>query len=96
MKMRRALVGVDGNCGFALLGEDIQSGEAEFVEIDAIDIEKTGGGNRYYDTDWVKAANKACNEALGKLRERLGATDRSNSETWITYALDPSHPRHCP
>ena len=29
----RAELGVDGNCGFAMLGENIQSGEAEFVEI---------------------------------------------------------------
>ena len=29
----RVELGVDGNCAFALLGEDLQSGEAEFVEI---------------------------------------------------------------
>jgi hypothetical protein len=31
--MERAELGIDGNCGFALLGENIQEGEAEFVEI---------------------------------------------------------------
>lgn len=29
----RAMLGVDGDCGFALLGENIQEGDAEFVEI---------------------------------------------------------------
>lgn len=29
----RAQLGVDGNCGFALLGTNLQEGEAEFVEI---------------------------------------------------------------
>jgi hypothetical protein len=32
-KIQRAELGVDGNCGFALLGENIQEGEAEFVEV---------------------------------------------------------------
>ena len=31
--MRAMELGIDGNCGFALSGEDIQTGEAEFVEI---------------------------------------------------------------
>ena len=31
--MERAELGIDGNAGFALLGDDLQSGEAEFVEI---------------------------------------------------------------
>jgi len=29
----RAALGVDGNCAFALLGPNIQEGEAEFVEL---------------------------------------------------------------
>lgn len=33
----RAELGVDGNCGFALLGPDLQEGESEFVEIVAPD-----------------------------------------------------------
>ena len=28
----RARLGIDGNCGYALLGENIQTGECEFVE----------------------------------------------------------------
>jgi hypothetical protein len=30
---RRAELGMDGDCGFALLGDDLQVGEAEFVKI---------------------------------------------------------------
>lgn len=32
-KYGRAQLGIDGNCGFALLGGDLQEGEAEFEEI---------------------------------------------------------------
>lgn len=89
--MKRALIGVDGNCGFALLGVDIQSGEAEFVEIDHEAME---GRNRYYDSDWCAAADRAITQALNQLRKRIpGGDDRGNRETWITYALDSSHPR---
>jgi hypothetical protein len=31
--MERAELGIDGDCGFALLGEDLQLGEAVFVKI---------------------------------------------------------------
>jgi hypothetical protein len=34
MIKQRAQLGIDGNCGFALLGENLQEGEAEFVEIE--------------------------------------------------------------
>lgn len=34
--MERAELGIDGNCGFALLGENIQEGDCEFVEIPTI------------------------------------------------------------
>ena len=53
----RAQLGVDGNHGFALLGPNIQEGEAEFVEIQS--------GR---EPDNVLAA---CKVALGKLRDRL-------------------------
>jgi len=36
---KRVELGIDGNCGFALLGKDLQSGECEFCE-----IEDTNGG----------------------------------------------------
>jgi hypothetical protein len=32
----RAVLGIDGNAGFALLGGDLQEGEAEFVEVKQI------------------------------------------------------------
>ncbi len=57
-KYGRAQLGIDGNCGFALLGEDLQSGEAEFVEIE---------GDRMDDQ------LRACSFALNKLRERIDA-----------------------
>jgi hypothetical protein len=53
----KARVGIDGNCGFALLGDDLQEGESEFVEIE-----------EPYDID---AQRFACYLALEKLRVRL-------------------------
>jgi hypothetical protein len=44
--VERAELGVDGNCGFALLGPNIQEGEAEFEEIRGAD-------------DTLKAINRA-------------------------------------
>ena len=32
-KYGRAELGIDGNCAYALLGPDLQEGEAEFVEV---------------------------------------------------------------
>jgi hypothetical protein len=54
---RRIELGIDGNAAFALLGDDIQSGECAFVEV---------AGDRY--TDKLVAAKKA----LRALREKLG------------------------
>jgi hypothetical protein len=59
----RAVLTIDGNCGCALLGENLQEGEAEFVEIEE---------GRYPDTHLV-----ACKKALHKLRERLGLSELS-------------------
>lgn len=89
--MKRALIGVDGNCGFALLGENLQEGESEFVEIEPVEVPE--GWNKSQYTPWCRAADRAAGRALHNLRVRLGATDRTNRETWITYALDSSHPR---
>ena len=58
----RAHLGVDGNCGFALLGEDIQEGECEFVEIPVCPT-----------MDSHSATLWACKEALKRLRTKLGA-----------------------
>ena len=81
MTLERAILGVDGNCGFALLGEDIQAGEAEFVKIESEEPVWTAA--------WERAANKACNLAYLRLHGRLGSRV-------FTYALHPSHPRYLP
>ena len=76
-KYGRAQLGVDGNCGFALLGPDIQEGEAEFVEI-APTREAA-----YHAPLGDKLA--ACKEALEKLRERLNTPE-------LDYYFGESHP----
>ena len=84
-EIERAELGVDGNCGFALLGEDIQSGECEFVEI-ALPSERSKDPNRYHDGEWCRAASTAASFAFVALKLRLG--DRV-----ISYHLGKSHPR---
>ena len=59
--MERAELSVDGNCGCALLGENLQEGEAEFVE-----VEQRPGEFLY------EAEVRACWAAFKKLKERLG------------------------
>lgn len=61
MKNQTAMLGVDGNCGFALLGPNIQEGEAEFIEV------KAPAG------DWEKA--EAASEAFDKLKARVAPDD---------------------
>lgn len=85
--MDRAELGIDGNAGFALLGEDLQSGEAEFVEID-LPLEASKDPNRYHKSEWVKAAKIASTKAYRALKARL--PDRQ-----FSYYLGPSHPDHC-
>jgi hypothetical protein len=82
----RAELGVDGNCGFALLGEDLQSGEAEFVEI-ALPVEASKDPNRHHHSEWCDAACRAATAAYRKLKARL--PDRE-----FSYYIGPSHPRH--
>ena len=57
----RAKVGIDGSHGFALLGDNLQEGEAEFVAIEG----------------WPRATYKqeraAWGSALRKLEDRLGS-----------------------
>ena len=59
----RAELGVDGNAGFALLGADIQVGEAEFVSIEDAPV-------------WAEIKSQregwAATKAYKKLRDRLG------------------------
>jgi len=77
---QRAQLGVDGNCGFALLGGDIQSGEAEFVEID-YDAKETDGTTVLGS----HAERCAAHKALRMLRDRLNMPD-------LSYYFGPSHP----
>lgn len=51
---------MDGNCGCALLGENIEEGEVEFVEIDEAE----------FNDDYNNAAKRAMVRALKKLTER--------------------------
>ncbi len=76
-KHGRCELGVDGNAAFALLGPDLQEGEAEFVTI---------------PDDWDKRwelksiAERACAKtALANLCKRLGVEH-------IPYYFGPSHP----
>jgi hypothetical protein len=78
--MLRAELGVDGNCGFALLGENLQEGEAEFVEI------KTDAPVGC--SEWHHAAVRAATAAYRALQARL--PDRK-----FSYFLGDSHPNHC-
>lgn len=77
--MDRAELGVDGNAGFALLGQDIQSGEAEFVTIES--------NARVGSADWCDAACRAATKAYRQLKARL--PDRV-----FSYRIGPSHPNH--
>lgn len=84
--MKRAELGVDGNAGFALLGEDLQSGEAEFIEID-LQVERSKDRNRYHDVEWCLAAKRAATAAYKKLKARLPDLE-------FSYYLGNSHPDH--
>lgn len=59
--MREIVIGIDGNCGFALRGANLQEGQSEFVEVPA-----PGGKD-----EQIWAANNACL----KLIKRLGLDD---------------------
>lgn len=84
MALERAELGIDGNAGFALLGEDLQIGEAEFVEI-ALPVSDSTNPNRYHNSEWVSAAKRAATAAYRKLKARL--PDRE-----FSYFLGESHP----
>lgn len=62
MTIERAELGIDGNCGFALLGEDLQVGEAEFEEFRG-DIQTKEG---------ARQAKLAINRAYQRLKARIG------------------------
>ena len=61
MRLERAVLSIDGNCGCALLGDNLQEGEAEFVEI----VPRA-------DEHLYHAEVRACWAALNNLRKRLG------------------------
>lgn len=75
----RAELGIDGNCGFALLGENLQEGEAEFEEIQGSDPD--------WSKEGARQAKIAISRAFARLRARIGRP--------ISYYLGPSHPDHC-
>jgi hypothetical protein len=61
LKMERALLFMDGNCGCALLGRDLQEGEAEFVKIEQRPNEPLH-----------EAEVRCCWQAFKNLKARLG------------------------
>lgn len=88
----RAELGIDGNCGFALLGENIQDGEAEFVEIAPVVVEPYYANTRHeqftgerHNQLSLSAKLRAAKQALVKLRERLGKPE-------LSYFFGRSHP----
>ncbi len=62
----RAELGIDGNAGYALLGPNIQEGEAEFVTVVQADDELLSS-----------AEMRAAKLALARLRGRLGMPNLS-------------------
>ena len=91
MSDERAGLGIDGNCGFALLGADLQEGEAEFVEIPKVDESTIPLTHHERYTGEVRSQRElaakllACGEALHKLKARLNKPE-------LSYYLLPSHP----
>lgn len=57
----RVVLSIDGNCGCALLGEDLQVGESEFVEV----VKRP-------DEHITEAERRACTQAYNALCDRLG------------------------
>jgi len=62
----RAELGIDGNAAYALLGPNIQVGEAEFVYVAQADDELLSS-----------AEMRAAKQALARLRDRLGQPELS-------------------
>jgi hypothetical protein len=87
----RAELGIDGNCCFALIGENLQEGESEFVEIPTISraaLPQTRHEQFTGECEMaMKLGNKlwAARKALENLRTRLNAPN-------LTCYFGPSHP----
>lgn len=62
MSIERAELGIDGNCGFALVGPNLQEGEAEFEEFVGNPATSEGARN----------AKFAINRAYQSLKSRIG------------------------
>lgn len=88
----RAQLGIDGNCGFALLGENLQEGESEFVEIEPVTVPPAIAHTRHEQFTGQERMNlelgaklRAAKRALQKLRDRLERPD-------LSYYFGESHP----
>jgi hypothetical protein len=79
--MDRVELGIDGNYGFALLGINLQDGEAEFVEIPQFDKTDNDG----YNGRRLGAKLYACQEALKRLKKRLNKPE-------LSFFFGRSHP----
>jgi hypothetical protein len=76
--IERAELGIDGNCGFARLGPNLQEGEAEFEEIRATALNPDPASDG--------AKKQAISRAYERLRSRIGRP--------ISYFLGESHPNY--
>lgn len=75
--MRRALLGIDGNCGFAGLGDLPTAPQHEWVFVEIVD-------------DPSRSPRECQERAISKAWSKLKANVAPEQ---ITYALDASHPR---
>ena len=67
-----AVLNIDGNCGFALIGRNIQEGECAFVCVDGFH-ESVLNEDGSVDPYQLKKAEKwAMSQALRNLKKRLG------------------------
>jgi len=89
----RAELGIEGNFGFALIGENLQEGEAEFVEIDPLNRARLPNTRHEQFTGEERlraelgAELRACHEAHKRLRKRLGCPELTHR-----YYFGKSHP----
>lgn len=92
--VQHAELGVDGNCGFALLGENIQVGEAEFEPVKEVvthNVVNLQTGQIVVENMSLEdRQDMAIRIAFKRLRDRLDP-----AREWLTYYIGQSHPRHC-
>lgn len=79
MISERAVLGVDGDHAFALLGDNIQEGEVVFVKIENSDT--------WHTADKADAERRAATKALRELEKKVGRP--------LPYYIGPNHPNHC-